>query len=228
MRIDPIRLNFYQGTGAYAWQLAEYLQHSDADDDCSYELSRAGPPILLSPFASYPEFLAEDVMVRWSVAARIIHNAPQIIGERGVRSSLVVVDSAQAFAGVRHGDAIALEEGVTAGALSDIEINGRAYDARKVLVTLHRHGLIDVDREFTISTATHYVIEPTCILVDTPEIGCMVINQLNGRMIRLNEMVDRIYDREGIIDKIPQSLQSSISKLVEAGILRLISVEGFP
>ncbi|WP_084688663.1 hypothetical protein [Paraburkholderia oxyphila] len=225
MRIDPIRSNFYQGTGAYAWQLAEYLQHNHADEDGRYQLSKAVPPVLPSPATIHPEFLAADTVVRWSKAVRITHNAPQIIGARGVRSSLVVVESTQAFAGIRHRDAIALEEGVTAGSMSDIEINGKIYNARKLLVTLRRHGFIETDRKPTLSSATHYMIEPTCFLIETPGIGNIAINQLNGRMIRLSATSNNIFDHSNHPYKMPKSPPSSVDQFIEAGMLRVVSME---
>lgn len=225
MRTDPIRPNFYQSTGGYAWQLAEYLQCNQADDNRSFNLSKSVPPKLPDPLVSYPEFLAAGSSVRWSAAARITHNTPQIVGARGIRSSLVVVESTQAFGGFRHGDSIVLERGTTAGSLSDIEINGKAYDAGTLLVTLHRHGFIETDEKFPTSPPTRYMIEPTCALVDAPGIGRVAINQLNGRTIRLSETSQRIFDQDNDLEKIPKPLHASVIIFVEAGMLRLISRE---
>ncbi|WP_454738908.1 hypothetical protein [Cupriavidus necator] len=109
--------------------------------------------------------------------------------------------------------------------MSEIEINGKAYDAGILLVTLHRHGFIETDQEFPTSPPIRYMIEPTCALVDAPGIGRVAINQLNGRTIRLGETSQRIFDQENHLEKIPKPLHASIVMFVEAGMLRLISGE---
>lgn len=92
MRTDPIRPNFYQGTGGYVWQLAEYLQCGQTDANHTYTLSKSIPPKLPSLLATYPEFLAPFSSVKWSVATHVTQNTPRLIGARGIRSSLVVVE----------------------------------------------------------------------------------------------------------------------------------------
>ncbi|MCF1441451.1 hypothetical protein ACI2VK_13650 [Ralstonia nicotianae] len=223
MRTDPIRPNFYQGTGGYAWQLAEYLQGDQADGNGSYTLRKSMPPALRNPLATCPEFLAPDSSVRWSKSARITRNTPRLVGARGIRSSLVVVESAQAFGGFRHEDVQALAEGTTVGALPGMEINGVVHEAGTLLVALYRHGFIETDQAFPASPPVRYMIEPTCIVADAPGIGRVAINQLNGRTIRLSEASQGIFSPDKLLNEIPESLHPNIVHFVEAGMLRLIS-----
>ncbi|MGT0196847.1 hypothetical protein ACVHYJ_33065 [Burkholderia pyrrocinia] len=223
MRTDPIRPNFYQGTGGYVWQLAEYLQCSQTDASRDYTLIKSIPPQLPNPLATCPESLAPDSSVRWSAATRITHNIPRLIGPRGVRSSLVVVESAQAFGGFRHENAQALEKKTTVGSFSDIEINGVIYDAGMILVTLYRHGFIETNQEFPTSPPVRFMIEPTCTIVDAIGIGRVVVNQFNGRTIRLSEVSQRIFFGDNLLENMPESLHPNIVTFVEAGMLRLLS-----
>ncbi|WP_226377175.1 MULTISPECIES: hypothetical protein [Burkholderia] len=223
MRTDPIRPNFYQGTGGYAWQLAEYLQGDQADGNGSYTLSKSMPPELRNPLATCPECLAPDRSVRWSKSVRITRNTPRLVGARGIRSSLVVVASAQAFGGFRHEDIHALAEGTTVGALPSMEINGAVHEAATLLVALYRHGFIETDQEFPASPPVRYMIEPTCIVADAPGIGRVAINQLNGRTIRLSEASRDIFSLGKLLNEIPKSLHPNIIHFAEAGMLRLIS-----
>lgn len=222
MRTDPIRPNFYQGAGGYAWQLAEYLQGHQAEENGIYTLSKSMPPELRNPLATCPEFLTPDRSVRWSKSVRITHNTHQLVGARGVRSSLVVVESAQAFGGFRPEDVQALTEGTTVGALRGMEINGVAHEAGTLLVALYRHGFIETDQTFPTSAPVHYTIEPTCIIADAPGIGRVAINQLNGRTIRLSEASQGIFSVDQRLNEIPESRHPDIVHFVEAGMLRLI------
>ncbi|VVE55948.1 hypothetical protein PHO31112_05043 [Pandoraea horticolens] len=223
MRTDPIRPNFYRGTGGYAWQLAEYLQSNQADRSGNDPLDKSLPPILQNPLATCPEFLALDRSVRWSRLARITPNTPQLVGARGIRSSLVVVASAQVFGGFRHEDAQALAEGTTVGALQGMEINGVVHDAGTLLITLYRHGFVEVGQTFPACPPVSYMIEPTCIVVDAPGVGHVAVNQLNGRTVRLNETSQRIFSQDKLLNEIPESLRPNIIHFVEAGMLRLTS-----
>ncbi|MFJ2992378.1 hypothetical protein [Pandoraea sp. NPDC087047] len=223
MNADPIRPNFYQGTGGYAWQLAEYLQGVRADGNGSYTLSKSRPPELRNPLATCPEFLAPDRRVRWSKSVRITRNTPQLIGARGIRSSLVVVENTQTFAGFRHEDVQALAQGTTIDALRSLEINGVVHEAGTLLIALYRHGFIETDRTFPKSPALRYMIEPTCIVADAPGIGRVAINQLNGRTIRLSEASQDIFSAGKPLSEIPESLHPNIVHFVKADMLRLIS-----
>ncbi|SAL21436.1 hypothetical protein AWB71_01062 [Caballeronia peredens] len=225
MRTDPIRPNFYQGTGGYAWQLAEYLQGDQSDGNGNYALCKSTPPELRNPLAPCRAFLAPDRSVRWSSSVRITHDTPRLVGARGIRSSLVVVESAQAFGGFRREDARALAEGTTVGALPRMEINGVMHDASTLLVALYRHGFIETDEAFPASPPVRYIIEPTCIVTDAPGIGRVAINQLNGRTIRLSETSQEILSLNKLLNEIPEPLHSSIDHFVKAGMLRLISGE---
>lgn len=225
MRTDPIQPNFYQGTGGYISQLAEYLQGNLVNDNGSYRLSKPMPPKLRSQLVVCPKFLASDRSVRWSNSVCITSNTPQLIGARGMRSSLVVVESAQASGGFSHKDVQALAEGTTVGALSNIEINGVAHKADTLLVGLYRHGFIETDEVFPAFHPTYYMIEPTCILPDAPGIGRVAINQLNGRTIRLSEVSQDIFFPDKPLKKIPEPLHQNIITFVEAGMLRLVSGE---
>lgn len=225
MKSDPIRLNFYQGTGAYAWQLAEYLQGNQVAESGRYELRRSAPPKLPKHLAGSPERLAAESLVRWSTATRITHNTPQIVGARGIRSSLVVVESTQAFGALRPDTVEALQEGTAAGSLPDIEINGTTHDARTLLVTLHRHGFIETDEIFPAFTPTRYMVEPTCDIVDASGVGLVAINQLNGRMIRLSETSHRIFEQDAFLRDIPDESYARIVAFVEAGMVRLLCGE---
>lgn len=228
MTTDPVRLNFYQGTGGYAWQLAEYLlgHHADANDgNVSYTLSKSMPPELRNPLATCPECLAPDRSVRWSRSARIAPNTPQLVGTRGKRSSLVVVASAQAFGGFRQDDVEALAEGTTVGELPRMEINGVVHEACTLLVALYRHGFIETDQIFPASPPARYLIEPTCIVTTASGVGCVAINQLNGRTIRLSETSQRIFSAAQPSAEISEPLPPNIVRFVEAGMLRLISGE---
>ncbi|BDD93447.1 hypothetical protein PanNE5_28870 [Pandoraea sp. NE5] len=223
MRTDPIQPNFYRGTGGYAWQLAEYLQGGHGDENGSYTLCKSIPPQLHNPLAACPEFLQPHHLVRWSRSVRIAHDTPRLVGTRGVRSSLVVVESAQAFGGFRHADVQALVGGTTVGALSGMEVNGVVHEAATLLVALYRHGFIELDEAFPASPAVRYMIEPTCRFADAPGIGRVVINQLNGRTIRLSEASQRIFSLDEQWKAIPESVPLNIANFVEAGMLRLLS-----
>lgn len=223
MRTDPIRPNFYQGTGGYAWQLAEYLLGQHAEGSVSYALSKSMPPEPWNPLATCPEYLAPDSSVRWSGSVRIARNTPQLVGTRGIRSSLVVVERAQAFAGFRHEDVEALAEGTTVAALPCMEINGVVHEARTLLVALYRHGFIETDQVFPASPPVRYLIEPTCVITGARGMGRVVINQLNGRTIRLSETSERLFSPIKPSIEIPESLPANIVHFVKAGMLRLIS-----
>ena len=223
MRTDPIRPNFYRGTGGYAWQLAEYLQGDHSSNSGSEPLGKPMPPKLRNALATFPEFLAPDRSVMWSKSARITTNTPRLVGTRGIRSSLVVVASAEVFGAFRCEDAQALAEGVTVGALQGIEINGVLHDAGTLLIALYRHGFIEVDQTFPASPPVSYMVEPTCIVVGAPGIGRVAINQLNGRTIRLSDTSYRIFSQENRLDETPESLLPNMIHFVEAGMLRLIS-----
>ncbi|MDN7864541.1 hypothetical protein QZM19_14185 [Burkholderia multivorans] len=223
MRTDPIRPNFYQGTGGYAWQLAEYLQGNHSDANSHYTLGKSMPPELLNPLAAYPAFLARDCWVRWSRSVRVTRDVPRLIGTRGVRSSLVVVEGAQAFGGFRDEDVQALTEGTTVDALPRLEINGVPHETGTLLIALYRHGFIEIDQTFSASPPVRYLIEPTCIVADAPGIGRVAINELNGRTIRLSETSQRLFFLTTPSDKIPEPLHSTIVHFAKAGMLRLIS-----
>lgn len=221
MRTDPIRPNFYQGTGAYARHLAEYLQGSHVHINGDYALSKSKPPELRNPLATCPESLDPDRFVRWSRAVRITRNTPQLVGARGTRSSLVVAESAQAFGGFCAGDAHALAEGTTVGALQGMELNGVVHEADTLLVALYRHGFIETDLALPATPPLRYMIEPTCIVTDAPGIGPVAINQLNGRTIRLNEAAQRIFSSDSFLHELPEPPYPDIVHFVEAGMLRL-------
>jgi hypothetical protein len=223
MRTDPIRPNYYQGTGGYAWQLAEYLQGHWADGNGSYTLSKSTPPELPNPLATWPECLAPDRSVRWSKSARITRNTPRLVGARGGRSSLVVVESAQAFGEFRPEDVQALEEWTTVGTLCGMEFNGVMHEAATLLVALCRHGFIETDQTFPASAPVRYTIEPTCIVVDAAGVGRVAINQLSGRTIRLSEASQRIFSRDKPLNEITEPMDPNIVHFVAAGMLRLIS-----
>lgn len=223
MRTDPIRPNFYRGAGGYAWQLAEYLQSGQIGYNANAPLDKSLPPKLRNPLATCPEFLSQDCSVRWSSSANMTPNTPRLVGARGTRSSLVVVARSQAFGEFHHEDAQMLAEGTTVGALQGMEFNGVKHDTGTLLVALYRHGFVEIDQIFPHSLPASYLIEPTCIVVDSPCVGQVAINQLNGRTIRLSETSQRIFSQDTCLDEISESLSPNIIHLVEAGMLRLIS-----
>ncbi|WP_017195972.1 hypothetical protein [Bartonella birtlesii] len=54
MQQDPIGLNFYNGTGSYVWQLADYMRHDCHESSHTLELQKPTPPIAINFFAVYP------------------------------------------------------------------------------------------------------------------------------------------------------------------------------
>ncbi|WP_230947541.1 hypothetical protein [Burkholderia territorii] len=223
MRTDPIRPNFYRGTGGYAWQLAEYLQGGHVQVDSNYTLGKSMPSELRNPLAAYPESLSPDSSVRWARSVRITRGTPRLVGARGIRSSLVVVESAQAFGGFRDEDVQALVEGTTVKAWPNVEINGVLHKTDTLLIALYRHGFIETDQTFPASPPLRYLIEPTCIVSDAPGIGRVAINQLNGRTIRLSEASQRIFSPDTIAEEITETLPPTVAHFAKAGMLRLIS-----
>jgi hypothetical protein len=207
------------------WQLAEYLQGRTLDVAESYAIEKSTPPVLPDPLTVCPGKLAQDSSVKWSRSVRITHDTPQLLGTRGRRSSLVVVEGAQAFGGFCQEDAQALAEGTTVSALRRLDLNGVTHETGSLLVALYRHGFIETDESFPTSAPDQYAIEPTCTVVDAAGMGRVAINQLNGRTIRLNEDAQRIFASDRPFNDMQQALYETVIHFVRAGMLRLISGE---
>ncbi|MGF7158001.1 hypothetical protein [Bartonella heixiaziensis] len=224
MQQDPIGLNFYNGTGGYVWQLADYMRHNCHESSLTLELQKPTPPIAINSFAVYPRELNPLSRVQWAKDVQITRNKPALIGKRQIQPVTVVSTKGAAFGGFDFPTFEALHEGCLVQSLREIQFNGTLLASGSLLISLLRHGLIKTDQKaFSENDATALLLEPTCIIIDS-SLGTLAINQLNGRTIQLHEKTKPLLKQATTPIRIQYPLEDSIKFFVKAGMLRLIKL----
>ncbi|WP_375695980.1 hypothetical protein [Bartonella sp. AC67GZZY] len=224
MQQDPIGLNFYNGTGGYVWQLADYMRHDCHESSHTLELQKPTPPIAINSFAVYPSELNPLSHVQWAKDVQIIKNKPALIGKRQIQPAIVISTKGAAFGGFDFPTFEALREGCLVQSLKEIKLNGCLFDVNSLLISLLRHGLIETNQKaFSKNDATALLREPTCIIIDS-SLGFLAINQLNGRTIRLHEKTKHLLKQATTPMHLQHPLEDSIKFLAKAGMLRLIKL----
>ncbi|WP_375607515.1 hypothetical protein [Bartonella sp. AC142YNZD] len=219
MQQDPIGLNFYNGTGGYVWQLADYMRHDCHESSHTLELQKPTPPIAINSFAVYPSELNPLSHVQWAKDVQIIKNKPALIGKRQIQPAIVISTKGAAFGGFDFPTFEALREGCLVQSLKEIKLNGCFFDVNSLLISLLRHGLIETNQKaFSKNDATALLREPTCIIIDS-SLGFLAINQLNGRTIRLHEKTKHLLKQATTPMHLQHPLEDSIKFLVKAGML---------
>ncbi|WP_208439621.1 hypothetical protein [Bartonella grahamii] len=224
MQQDPIGLNFYNGTGGYVWQLADYMRHDCHESSHTLELQKPTPPIAINSFAVYPRELNPLSRVQWAKDVQITRNKPALIGKRQIQPVTVVSTKGAAFGGFDFPTFEVLHEGCLVQSLREIQFNGTLLTSGSLLISLLRHGLIKTDQKaFSENDATALLREPTCIIINS-SLGTLAINQLNGRTIRLHEKTKHLLKQATTPIRIQYPLEDSIKFFVKAGMLRLIKL----
>lgn len=222
MQQDPIGLNFYNGTGGYVWQLADYMLHNLHESPHTLELQKPTPPTTLHSFAVYPRELNPLARIQWAKNVQIIRNKPALIGKRQIQPVTVVSTKGAAFGGFDFPTSQALREGCLVQSLGEIQFNGTLLAAGSLLISLLRHGLIEADQKaFSQDDATALLREPTCRIINSP-LGTLAINQLNGRTIRLHEKTKHLLKQATTPMHIQYPIEDSVKFFVKAGMLRLV------
>ncbi|UTO28913.1 hypothetical protein [Bartonella harrusi] len=222
MQQDPIGLNFYNGTGGYVWQLADYMQHDCHEYIHSLELQKPTPPIAINSLAVYPRELNPLARVQWAKDVQIQKEKPALIGKRQIQPITAVFPTGAAFGGFDFQTSEALREGCVIQSLKKIQLNGSLFSAGILLISLVRHGIIETDQKaLSEDNATALLREPTCFITHSP-IGYLAINQLNGRTIRLNEKTKHFLKRAATPIPIQHPVDNSIKLFVKAGMLRFL------
>ncbi|WP_375616924.1 MULTISPECIES: hypothetical protein [unclassified Bartonella] len=224
MQQDPIGLNFYNGTGGYVWQLADYMRHDCHESSHTLELQKPTPPIAINSFAVYPRELNPLSRVQWAKDVQIIKNKPALIGKRQIQPITIVSTKGATFGGFDFPTFEALRESCLVQSLREIQFNDTLLAPGSLLISLLQHGLIETDQKaFSENDATALLREPTCIIIDS-SLGSLAINQLNGRTIRLHEKTKHLLKQATTPMHIQHPLEDSIKFLVKAGMLRLIKL----
>ncbi|WP_375671302.1 hypothetical protein [Bartonella sp. CL434QHHD] len=224
MQQDPIGLNFYNGTGGYVWQLADYMRHDCHEISHTLELQKPTPPIAINSFAVYPSELNPLSRVQWAKDVQIIKNKPALIGKRQIQPITIVSTKGAAFGGFDFPTFEALRESCHVQSLREIQFNGTLLASGSLLISLLRHGLIETDQKaFSENDATALLREPTCIIIDS-SLGSLAINQLNGRTIRLHEKTKHLLKQATTPMHIQHPIEDSIKFFVKAGMLRLVKL----
>ncbi|WP_273789635.1 hypothetical protein [Bartonella sp. ML70XJBT] len=222
MQQDPIGLNFYNGTGGYVWQLADYMLHDCQESSYTLELQKPTPPIVINSFAVYPSKLNPLSRVQWAKDIQIIKNKPALIGKRQIQPITVVSTKSRAFGGFDSLTFAALYDGCSVQFLKEIKLNGCLLDVNNLLISLLRHGLIQTDQQtFSKDDATTLLREPTCRIVNSP-LGSLAINQLNGRTIRLNEKTRPLLQKATTGIHLQHPIEQTATFFIKAGMLRLV------
>ncbi|WP_375610624.1 MULTISPECIES: hypothetical protein [unclassified Bartonella] len=224
MQQDPIGLNFYNGTGGYIWQLADYMLHDLNESIHTLALQKTTPPTAINSFDVYPRELNPLSRVQWAKDVQITRNKPALIGKRQIQPAIVISTKGAAFGGFDFPTFEALREGCLVQSLKEIKLNGCLFDVNSLLISLLRHGLIETNQKaFSKNDATALLREPTCIIIDS-SLGFLAINQLNGRTIRLHEKTKHLLKQATTPMHLQHPLEDSIKFLVKAGMLRLIKL----
>ncbi|WP_375608800.1 MULTISPECIES: hypothetical protein [unclassified Bartonella] len=224
MQQDPIGLNFYNGTGGYIWQLADYMLHDLNESIHTLALQKTTPPTAINSFDVYPRELNPLSRVQWAKDVQITRNKPALIGKRQIQPAIVISTKGAAFGGFDFPTFEALREGCLVQSLKEIKLNGCLFDVNSLLISLLRHGLIETNQKaFSKNDATALLREPTCIIIDS-SLGFLAINQLNGRTIRLHEKTKHLLKQATTPMHLQHPLEDSIKFLVKAEMLRLIKL----
>ncbi|WP_375637055.1 MULTISPECIES: hypothetical protein [unclassified Bartonella] len=224
MQQDPIGLNFYNRTGGYVWQLADYMLHDLNESIHTLELQKPTPPIAINSFAVYPRELNPLSRVQWAKDVQITRNKPALIGKRQIQPITIVSTKGATFGGFDFPIFEALREGCLVQSLKEIKLNGTLLASGSLLISLLRHGLIETDQKaFSENDATALLRETTCRIIDSP-LGTLAINQLNGRTIRLHEKTKHLLQKAATPMHLQYPLEDSIKFLVKAGMLRLLTL----
>ncbi|WP_375696949.1 hypothetical protein [Bartonella sp. AC70YNML] len=219
MQQDPIGLNFYNGTGGYIWQLADYMLHDLNESIHTLALQKTTPPTAINSFDVYPRELNPLSRVQWAKDVQITRNKPALIGKRQIQPAIVISTKGAAFGGFDFPTFEALREGCLVQSLKEIKLNGCFFDVNSLLISLLRHGLIETNQKaFSKNDATALLREPTCIIIDS-SLGFLAINQLNGRTIRLHEKTKHLLKQATTPMHLQHPLEDSIKFLVKAGML---------
>ncbi|MCZ2159207.1 hypothetical protein NPX99_08125 [Bartonella sp. 220] len=224
MQQDPIGLNFYNGTGGYVWQLADYMLHNCYESSHTLELQKPIPPIAINSFAVYPLELNPLARIQWAQDVQITRNKPALIGKRQIQSITVVSIKGAAFGGFDFRTFETLRESCLVQSLEEIQFNGSIFTAGSLLISLLRHNLIETDQKaFSQDDATVLLREPTCMIIDSL-LGTLAINQLNGRTIRLHEKTKHLLKQAITPMHIRHPLTDSMKFFIKAGMLRLVKL----
>ncbi|WP_273788678.1 hypothetical protein [Bartonella grahamii] len=222
MQQDPIGLNFYNGTGGYVWQLADYMRHDLNENIHTFALQKPTPTIAINSFAVYPRKLAPLAHIQWAKDVKIIKNKPALISKRQIQPITVVSTKSRAFAGFDLLTFAALHKSCSVQSLKEIKLNGYLFDVDSLLISLLRHGLIKTDPQaFSENDATALLREPTYIIIDS-SLGTLAINQLNGRTIRLNEKTKPLLQKATTEMHLQHPIEQTTTFFIKAGMLRLV------
>ncbi|ACS51718.1 hypothetical protein [Bartonella grahamii] len=224
MQQDPIGLNFYNGTGGYVWQLADYMQHNLNESAQTLELQKPIPPTAINSFAVYPRELNPLAHIQWAKDVQIIRNKPALIGKRQIQPVTAVSTKGAAFGGFDFPTSEVLHEGCLVQSFEKIQFNGSLLAAGSLLISLLRHGLIETDQKaFSENDATALLREPPCRIVDSP-LGTVAINQLNGRTIRLHEKTKPLLQKATTEMHLQHPIEQTTTFFIKAGMLRLVKL----
>ncbi|WP_375702109.1 hypothetical protein [Bartonella sp. AA89HNZF] len=121
MQQDPIGLNFYNGTGGYIWQLADYMLHDLNESIHTLALQKTTPPTAINSFDVYPRELNPLSRVQWAKDVQITRNKPALIGKRQIQPAIVISTKGAAFGGFDFPTFEALREGCLVQSLKQIK-----------------------------------------------------------------------------------------------------------
>ncbi|WP_375643749.1 MULTISPECIES: hypothetical protein [unclassified Bartonella] len=219
MQQDPIGLNFYNGTGGYVWQLADYMRHDCHESSHTLELQKPTPPIAINSFAVYPSELNPLSHIQWAKDVQIIKNKPALIGKRQIQPITIVSTKGAAFGGFDFPTFEALRESCLVQSLREIQFNGTLLASGSLLISLLQHGShSNKSTSLFTRSCNRSFTRANSIIIDS-SLDTLAINQLNGRTIQLNEKTNPLLQKATTKMHIQHPIEQTTTFFVKAEIM---------
>lgn len=222
MRHNPVRTNFLENTGAYLWQTAAWANNNCPTREQPAELKRAHPPKVQNAFTVWATKIDSGSIVQWSAQTHVTLDVRSpILSRRGSTVAVAVNTKAQSFIEVAPDIAELLKSPTCLGEISELVDYGNEPNIADAVVSLVRHGLLDMTPRPNIPLWG--IRRESFVDITAGEDDVMFIsNMLTGRFLRCDTETANIIDSLWEPAPVTEPLNDSLRTLVEAGVLRLV------
>lgn len=222
MKRDPIRLNLFENTGGYSWQVAERIVSNDSDDPAPAVLTKPEPPGLADATLAWKVNLPDNLVIKWAdeVVRREQCRTP-LLSPRGSSVTIAVNKRMQSWIEVTEEADRALQAGAEISVLRELCSYGDRSDNASVAASLVRHGLATLSEDIQVKP-WGLVIEPFVKMTYEDFDDVYITNLLNGRFLRISHAAAELIHSFDKPSKIDQPLNDILQKFVSAGMLRVV------